>query len=219
MSTFELKAAVRQDQGKGASRRLRRANQVPAVVYGAEKEPQSITLAQNEITLSLENEAFYSQIINLNVDGTTEEVILRDVQRHPAKPLVLHVDFLRIKRGQKLTATIPLHFLNEETAPGVKQQGGVVNKIITEVEIEVLPRNLPEYIEVDMGTLNIDDSIKLSEIQLPEGAELTIAADGQIDEDQDAAIVVINKPRSAVEAADTEATDQAASADDAGDAD
>lgn len=214
----ELNAQLRQDQGKGASRRLRRHNKVPAIVYGADKEPQSITLEHNEIQLSLENEAFYSQIINLQIDGQNEEVILRDVQRHPAKPLILHVDFLRITRGQTLTATIPLHFINEETAPGVKSQGGVVNKVITEADIVCLPRNLPEYIEVDMGELKVDDAIHLSQLQLPEGIELQAATDGKIDADQDSVVVVINKPRSAIEESDApEAAEDSTDADSSSD--
>jgi len=173
MSTedFVLNAEARDDQGKGASRRLRRAGKFPAIVYGAGKEPTPITLDHNEMLKNLENEAFYSHILNLNLGGESERVVLRDVQRHPAKPFILHIDLLRVKKGEALRMHVPLHFINEDTSPGIKAGGTAMHNLV-EVEIECLPRNLPEYIEVDAGQLDVGESIHLSQIQPPEGVTL-----------------------------------------------
>ncbi len=169
--TFVLNAELRDDQGKGASRRLRRQGKFPAIVYGAGKEPVSITLDHNEILRYMENEAFYSSLLSLKLGGDEERVVLRDVQRHPAKPFVLHMDLQRVKKGEALRMHVPLHFVGEETCPGVKS-GGVVMHNMMEVEIECLPRNLPEYIEVDVSNMDVGDSIHLSELKMPENVTL-----------------------------------------------
>jgi len=195
MSDNTLNATSRDDLGKGASRRLRRlAAQVPAVIYGGKKDAQSISLHHKDLAHALDNEAFYSQIIELNVDGTAESVILKDLQRHPAKPVILHADFLRVDKTQKLTIRAPLHFINEETCPGVKLQGGVVTHNMTELEISCLPADLPEYIEVDMAEMDVDQVVHISDIKLPEGVESVALAHG---EDHDSAVAAIHIPKAA----------------------
>lgn len=189
---FELDAEVRGDIGKGASRRLRHANKVPAVIYGADQEPKSLTLNHDKVTVALAHEAFYSHILTLKLDGKSEKVILKDVQRHPSKPRVQHIDFLRVKANQKLRMNVPIHFLGEEKAPGIKA-GGIFNHLMSDVEVSCLPANLPEYIEVDVSNLDLDQSVHLSEIKLPHGVELVAFAHGV--EDHDQAVVSIHIPR------------------------
>ncbi|MET1254816.1 50S ribosomal protein L25/general stress protein Ctc [Aliikangiella maris] len=203
--SFELNVEIREDMGKGASRRLRRLEgKVPGIIYGAGKEPQTISVIHSEIIKHLEEEAFYSHVLTLNVNGTPESVILKDLQRHPYKPKINHVDFLRIKAGEKLQTTVPLHFLNEETGPGAKA-GGVINHTISAVEVSCLPKDLPEFIEVDLGALEMDQVIHLSDLQLPNGVELVELALG---EDHDQAVVTIHKGRSAK--SDEESSDDSA---------
>ena len=188
MSEFNLNAEARSDIGKGASRRLRReADMIPGVVYGGKTEAQSITLAHNAIVHMLEDEASYSSIINLIIDGNTEEVILKDLQRHPFKPKIIHVDFKRVVRGEIMHATVPLHFINESKAPGVKE-GGVVSHHVNSVEVSCLPRHLPEFIEVDLSGLETGGVVHLSDIALPEGVTLDALAQG---EDHDLAVANI----------------------------
>ena len=147
MTDFTLNAQVRSDLGKGASRRLRRnASLVPAVIYGGDKAPQSISLLAKDLAKMLENEASFSHVLTLNVDGQNESVLIKALQRHPAKSFVLHADFVRVVEGHKLTATVPLHFINQETSVGVKQQGGEILHNINEVEVSCLPQDLPEFI-------------------------------------------------------------------------
>mgnify|MGYP001133348136 CR=1 FL=1 len=178
--SFKLDATSRSDLGKGASRRLRRANSVPAVVYGGVGEAQSITLAHNEMEKSLEHEAFYSHILDLVIDGgKPQQVILRDVQRHPFKRLILHVDFLRVQADQEIQVQVPLHFLNEEECIGVKQDGGAISHVMTEILISCLPRHLPEYIEVDLANLGLGDALHVSDIQFPEGVVSVDLAHGE----------------------------------------
>ena len=180
MTDYDLQAKSREDMGKGASRRLRRlADSVPAIVYGGKKGPQPITLAHKDISHALENEAFYSHIINLEVDGKGQDVILKDVQRHPAKPVIMHVDFLRVSKTKKLTTRVPLHFINEETSVGVKMQGGKVTHNMTDLEVSCLPANLPEYIEVDLAEAEVDQIIHISDINLPEGVESVSLSHGE----------------------------------------
>jgi large subunit ribosomal protein L25 len=208
-NSFELNVTVREDLGKGASRRLRRLeNMIPGIIYGAGKEPTPITINHNEIIRQLEDEAFYSHILTLNVGKKKEQVILKDLQRHPYKPLVMHADFLRVKAGEKLHTSVPVHYLNEETCPGVKA-GGVINHAYTSVEVACLPKDLPEFIEVDLGDLNMDQVIHLTDIKLPKGVEIVELIQG---EDHDQAIVTIHKSRSAVSGDDDadEATETAA---------
>ena len=190
---FTLSAEVRTDLGKGASRRLRHTNKVPAVIYGAGKEPVSITLVHHTLVHHLENEAFYSHILTIDVDGKSEKAVLKDLQRHPAKPIILHADFLRVSDTEKLKMNVPLHFLNEEEAPGVKA-GGVLTHNVTEVEVLCLPGNLPEYLEVDMSGVEMEQIIHLTDIKLPEGVELTELTHG---ESHNQAIAAIHKTRAA----------------------
>ena len=177
---FTLNAEARSDLGKGASRRLRRlASQVPAVIYGGEKAPQSISLLAKEMAKLLENEAAYSHIIELTVDGAVETVVIKALQRHPAKGFVLHADFVRVVAGQKLTAHVPLHFLNQETSVGVKQQGGEVSHTAVEVEVSCLPKDLPEFINVDMAQVEVGQIVHMSDLTLPAGVELVALAHGK----------------------------------------
>jgi len=168
METFEIIAEPREDMGKGASRRLRREGMVPGVVYGANKDAASIMVNQNEIMRHLEDEAFYSHILTLQVGKSKEKVVLKDLQRHPYKPVVLHLDLLRVDENEKLTMRVPLHFINEDKCIGVKEGGGVVSHVITDLEIICLPKDLPEYIEVDMAEVNIGEGIHLTDLKLPE---------------------------------------------------
>lgn len=189
---FVLHATPREDKGKGASRRLRHQGLVPSVIYGGTKNPQSISIIGKDFLKQLENEAFYSHIVTLDVDGKTEDVILKDLQRHPAKPVIMHADFLRVSKNQKLTTRVPLHFINEETSVGVKTQGGIVAHTMTDIEISCLPADLPEFIEVDVADLDLDTIIHLSDVILPKGVESVALAHG---EDHDLPVVSINKPR------------------------
>jgi len=194
--TFELDAEVRTDAGKGASRRLRHANKIPAVMYGGGEDPVSLTLEHNKIMHALENEAFYSHILTINIDGKGIKAILRDLQRHPAKPRILHADFQRINEKEKLHMNVPLHFINEDIAPGVKEDGGLIQHNVTEVEVSCLPKDLPEYIEVDVAELTMGHSLHLSDIKMADGVELVQLAHG---ESHDLPVVSIHKPRAVAE--------------------
>lgn len=177
---FALNAEVRSDLGKGASRRLRRlASQVPAVIYGGDKAPASISMLAKELAKLLENEAAYSHVIALNVAGAVETVVIKALQRHPAKGHVLHADFVRVVAGQKLTAHVPLHFINQETSVGVKQQGGEVSHSAVEVEVTCLPKDLPEFINVDMANVEVGQILHMSDLVLPAGVELVALAHGK----------------------------------------
>ncbi len=177
MSTdFIVNVEPRADTGKGASRRLRRAGLVPGIIYGSKKEPSMITLKHNELILHLDNEAFYSHILELKVGNKSEKVILKDLQRHPAKPFILHVDFLRISANESIKVQVPLHFIGEEVAPGIKA-GGIVSRNLTEIEVSCLPKNLPEFIEIDISALEMGSALHLSDIALPKGVELAHTSD------------------------------------------
>ena len=193
--TLIINAEARGDMGKGASRRLRQAGLVPGIIYGAEKEPEMITVDHNKLAHALQDEAFYSSILTVNVGGDSQQVVLKDLQRHPSKPFIMHLDLLRISQKTSIKMQVPLHFINEETAPGVKG-GGTASHNMTEVEISCLPANLPEYIEVDCGGLDIGDSIHLSELKLPEGVEIPALGLG---EDYDAAVITILASRASRE--------------------
>ena len=172
MSKIMLSAVARQDIGRGASRRLRREHaQVPAIVYGGGQKPATITLDHNTILKRLENDAFYSSILILAIDGKEESVVLKDLQRHAYKPRVLHMDFQRIRENEKISMIVPLHFINETAAPGVKA-GGMISHLITEVEVRCFPRHLPEFLNVDVSAVELDQTLHLSDITLPEGVEL-----------------------------------------------
>jgi large subunit ribosomal protein L25 len=193
--SFELNAEPRTDTGKGASRRLRRAGKVPAIMYGGGKDPESLTLSHNEVLRNLEHEAFYSHILTIKVGGSDTSVILRDMQRHPSRPVVMHMDLQRISAREKLKTNVPLHFAGEDTAPGVKA-GGLVSHELTEVAVECLPKDLPEFIEVDIAALDIGDSIHLSELVVPDGVTLTELARG---EDHDLSVVSVHARRAVEE--------------------
>lgn len=201
---FVLDAEPRSDKGKGASRRLRRENKVPGIIYGGATEPLNITLNHNQVLHRLENEAFYSHVLTVNVDGKSHEAILRDVQRHPAKPVIMHMDFQRISKDRAIHVHVPLHFLNEDKCEGVKLGGGLISKILVEVEVSCLPQNLPEYIEVDLLNLQVGESVHLSELKLPEGVSLVALSHGNI-ADHDTAVVSVHKPRGTLEEEETAA--------------
>ena len=169
-ANFIVNAELRTDQGKGASRRLRRTGRFPGILYGAHKEPTMISLSHNEMVRHLEDEAFYSNLLTLDLGGSQETVVLKDLQRHPAKPFIMHVDFQRIQADEKIRLHVPLHFINEAKCPGVKA-GGKVSHQLTDVEITCLPKDLPEFIEVDMAEMNVGDALHLSELKLPAGVE------------------------------------------------
>ena len=169
---FEINAQARTLQGSGASRRLRRAGKVPAIIYGGEAAPQAIEIDHNDLLINLKKEAFHASILNIVLDGKKQQVLLRDTQRHAFKPLILHVDFQRLDATHELHIKVPLHFVNEETAPGVKLSGGLVNHVITELDVHCLPKDLPAFIEVDLAALNVGDTIHLSQIKLPKGVKL-----------------------------------------------
>jgi len=192
---FKLLATSRSDMGKGASRRLRRLEgMIPSIVYGGTKKPMNITLEHKELMKHLEHEAFYSHIIALEIDGKSEDVILKDLQRHPAKEIVLHADFLRVSKTKKLHMQVPLHFINEDTCPGVKNEGGLVSHSATQLDISCLPANLPEFIEVDLANLNVGDNIHISDLTLPKGVESVALSHGA---DHDLVLAAVNKPKGA----------------------
>jgi len=197
MAKFELNAEMRDVKGKGASRRLRREGKVPAVMYGAGKDAVSLTLDHNSLFHQVKNEAFYSSILTVKVGSDTEQAVLRDIQMHPFKPRIAHLDLQRVSATEKLHMKVPLHFINTETAPGVKQQGGIVSHLMTEVDITCLPKDLPEFLTVDMGNLSLNDSVHLSDIPLPSGVEFTQLARGG----DDLAVAAIVAVREEVEEA------------------
>jgi large subunit ribosomal protein L25 len=177
-TAFELNAEFRDAEGKGASRRLRRANKVPAILYGGHREPRALALDHTKLMLMLDNERFYSTIISLKVGDVTQAAILKDVQRHPAKNAVLHVDLQRVLEDEKIRMTIPLHFKGGAAAPGVKQ-GGVVSHLRNDVEVSCLPKDLPEFLELDISGLGMNELKYLSDIPVPEGVELIELAHGR----------------------------------------
>lgn len=169
MNQFELNAEPREDVGRGASRRLRRAGKLPGIIYGADQEAKAITLDHDDVAHQLEFEAFYSHILTVTIGKEKQRVVLKDLQRHPIKPWLLHIDLQRISDTEELTMRIPIHFINEEKCVGVKQGGGVISHIMTEIEITCLPKDLPEYIEVDLAEVDVGDTIHLGDLKLPEG--------------------------------------------------
>jgi len=194
-STFTLAAKARTDAGKGASRRLRRlAGELPAIVYGGEKAPQNISIVQKDLAKALEDEAFYSHIIKLTIDGNTEQVVLKDLQRHPSKAAILHADFQRVDATHFITMRVPLHFTNQEKCIGVRQEGGQISHSLSEIEVRCLPQNLPEFIEVDMTDLHVGTILHISHLQLPAGVESVELAHGAA---HDHAVVSVTLPRGA----------------------
>ncbi|MEM1173305.1 MAG: 50S ribosomal protein L25/general stress protein Ctc [Pseudomonadota bacterium] len=215
---FDLIAEFREDMGKGASRRLRRDGKVPAIIYGAGRPPRSLAFDHNKVLKQLENESFYSSVLNIKVGEKSQAAILKDLQRHPAKMQILHMDLQRIVEDEEIRMNVPLHFLGEDVAPGVKLGGGKVSHLITDVAVTCLPRDLPEFIEVDVSELELDAMIHLSELKLPEGVTIPELAQGP---EHDHAVVAVQKlKRAAVEEESTddeaEGGEEAAS-EDAGD--
>jgi len=176
---FDLIAEFRDDIGKGASRRLRREGKVPAILYGGGRPPRNLAFDHNRVLQQLENESFYSSVLNVKVGDKEQAVILKDLQRHPARRQILHMDLQRILEDEEIRMNVPIHFLNEETAPGVKQAGGKVSHLMTDVEVVCLPRYLPEYLSVDVGNLGLDEMLYMSDIPLPEGVSIPALAQGE----------------------------------------
>jgi len=214
---INVQATSRSVFGKGASRRLRRENLVPAILYGADEQPQALLLKHNEVQKHLENESFYSQLLMLSVDGgESVRTVLRDVQRHPFKQQILHLDFQRVVKGAELQVTVGLHYIGEENCPGVKNEGGLVSHNDNEVTIACRPRDIPEFLEVDMSQMNVGDSAHLSDIKVPEGVRLVDL--GEKGDDSDRAIASVIKSRAAVEDTDTDDGEAAAEGEADGDA-
>jgi len=202
---YTLEATVRSDKGTGASRRLRHADQVPAIVYGLDKGTQNIALAHNKIWQAQDNEGFYSHILTLVIDGKKEDVILKDVQRHPFKMQILHLDFQRVDAKQELQTSVPLHFVGEETAV---KTGGTVAHTINELEISCLPKNLPEFLELDISALEIGQTLHISDVKLPKGVASVELAKG---ESHDLAVVTLHAPKAAAaEEEEAPSSDEAA---------
>jgi large subunit ribosomal protein L25 len=191
-----LNATLREDMGKGASRRLRHASLLPAIVYGGGQDPVSITLQQKDVQHELPNEQFYSQILSLAIEGKAEEVLLRDIQHHPYKQEVIHMDFIRVMQGTKVHVHSPLHFVGEDVSPGVKSEGGVVSHVLNEVELECLPKHIPEFIEVDLSSMHVGDIYHLSDLKLPEGVEILALKHG---EDNDSTVVSMHARKGGAE--------------------
>jgi large subunit ribosomal protein L25 len=194
---IELEAELRTDVGKGASRRLRRlADKVPGIMYGADETPVALMFQHNELAKAMQQEAFFSQIIDIKAGGETQQAVLRDLQRHPASEKVQHIDFLRIRADRELEVRIPIHFLNEDVCVGVRTEGGQISHTMTDVEITCLPKDLPAYLEVDMANVRLGTALHLSDIALPEG--VTIDALEQ-EEPNDAQIATVQEIREIVE--------------------
>ncbi|MDO8861331.1 50S ribosomal protein L25/general stress protein Ctc [Haliea sp. E1-2-M8] len=206
---FELYAEVREDLGKGASRRLRRlADQVPAIIYGADKDPQPLSIIRKDLEKALEHEAFFSHVLVINIGGKKQKAILKDLQRHPARNSVTHADFLRVNEKVAIKVNVPVHFLNETTCHGVKVQGGMIQHQATDIEVLCLPSDIPEYLEVDMAGVEIGDIIHLSDIALPEGV-VSVAL--SLGEDHDLAVASVVAPRGG---SDDESEDDSSSSSD-----
>ena len=191
---IEINAKERKSKGTGASRRLRHEGTTPGILYGGVKDSISLEIDTKELFMQFRHEAFHASILTLNLEGKKESVILRDFQMHPVRNNIQHIDFQRINENEKISVKVPFHFINEETAPGVKIEGGLVSHIMTEIDISCLPKDLPQYIEVDLGELAMGESIHLSEVTVPEGVELTSLTD-----ENDPAITSISKPKVVVE--------------------
>jgi large subunit ribosomal protein L25 len=191
-TTHEIKVQRREDEGKGASRRLRRAGSVPAIVYGGELDPVSIQLNHNEVWVASQNDWFYSSILDLSLNGDVQRVLLRDMQRHPFKQQIMHLDFQRVNENELLRATVPLHFLNEDKSPAGKAAEVVVTHELNELHVSCLPKDLPEFIEVDLASLSVGDVVHLSDIKLPAGVELP---ELKLGKEHDVAVVIAKHGR------------------------
>jgi large subunit ribosomal protein L25 len=205
MSEHKISATGREAAGKGASRRLRRAASIPAILYGGNAAPQSIQLEHEKTWLASQNEWFYSSILSLELDGKVQKVLLRDMQRHPYKQIIMHLDFQRVDENQALRAKVPLHFLNQETSPAGKAAGVVITHELNEVEVSCLPKDLPEFVEIDLSTLAVGGIVHLSELKLPKGVELP---ELKLGKEHDVAVVIAKHGREEVaEAAAPEAAE------------
>ena len=211
-TVFELSVEPRVALGRTGSRRLRKAGKVPAILYGGGEAPESMVLDHNTLSHQMNREAFFTSILTLKIGTKSQQVVVKDVQRHPVKPLIMHLDFQRIREDEEITLSVPIHFLNEANAKGVKEQGGVVDHLLSEVEVQCLPRYLPEYLEIDVTALELNQIYHLSDIKLPEGVSLVALKHGH-----DEPVVAVNPPRQeevdvAVEAAEVAAGEVPATA-------
>ncbi|WP_018971206.1 50S ribosomal protein L25/general stress protein Ctc [Rudaea cellulosilytica] len=200
-TTHEIKVERRDDDGRGASRRLRKTGKVPAIVYGGELAPVSIQIEHNDVWLASQHEWFYSAILDLSLNGDVQKVLLRDLQRHPFKQQLMHLDFQRVDENKAIRISVPLHFLNQEKSPAGKKAGVLISHALNEVEISCLPKHLPEYIEVDLANLDVGDIVHLSEVQLPEGVEIP---ELRLGKEHDVAVVTAQEMKEEVEAAPVE---------------
>ena len=213
---IELTAELRTTVGKGASRRLRRLEgKVPAIIYGGEGEAVMLSLSSNELSKAMQVEAFYSQVLNVSIDGKSEQAVVRNLQRNPADERVQHVDFQRVRANVAITVSVPLHFINEESCVGVKMQGGTLTRTLTEVEVSCLPASLPEYIEVDMAEVESGTSVHLSDLNIGEGVTIIALTLG---EDRDIPVASVTAKRGgAGDGEEASATEEAPAAEDAAD--
>jgi len=205
---FNLDAEVRTDLGKGASRRLRHADKVPAILYGAEKEPVALTLDHSKVLQAQEFEAFYSHVLTLNIGGEKVEALVKDMQRHAFKPKVMHLDFLRVDATHAISTHVPVHFINEEEAESIKMQGGHAEHHINDIAISCLPAHLPEFIEVDLMEVALGQTLHLSDVKLPEGVSSVELSKG---EGHDVAVVTVKVAKGATDSeddAEEEATEE-----------
>ncbi len=206
--TTTINVELRKDVGKGASRRLRREGKVPGVIYGGHKDPVSLTLLHNDLLRATENEAFYASILEIRMDEkNTQKAVVRDLHRHPFKPIIMHIDFLRVSAQEVLKMLVPVHFIGEEESPAGKASGVVIQHLVTEVEIAALPKDLPEFVSIDLSEMDAGESVMLSEIQLPEGVEIPALALGEENDVQLANAIHIKEDQGtgAAAAADAEA--------------
>ena len=205
--SIELNAELRTDLGKGASRRLRHAYKIPAIVYGAGKDPENLTLEQKDVQYELQHEAFFTQVLELSIGGKKQDVVLRDLQHHPFKQDILHMDFQRVEAKKEMHVNVPLHFINEDIAPGVKTEGGAINHVVTEVEVVCLPKDIPEFIDVDLSELHMGEIVHLSDLKMPAGVEVFALKQG---EEHDSAIASIHARKVAEEPEEIEAAGEVA---------
>ena len=208
-TTHEIKVERRDNDGRGASRRLRNTGKVPAIVYGGELAPVSIEILHNDVWLASQHEWFYSAILDLSLNGDVQKVLLRDLQRHPFKQQLLHLDFQRVDENKAIRISVPLHFLNQEKSPAGKKAGVLISHALNELEISCLPKHLPEYIEVDLANLDVGDIVHLSEVKLPEGVEIP---ELRLGKEHDVAVVTAQEMKEEVEAAPADAAAAGATA-------
>jgi large subunit ribosomal protein L25 len=202
MSEHNISATSRKDEGKGASRRLRHAGLIPAVIYGGEAAPQSIQLEHEKTWLASQHEWFYSSILDLNVDGKVQKALLRDIQRHPYKQVIMHIDFQRVDENKALRTAVPLHFANEDKSPAGKSAEVVVTHELNEVVVECLPKDLPEFIELDLSALDVGQIVHLSDLKLPAGVSIP---ELKLGKEHDLAVVIAKHGKEEVDAADAPA--------------